>query len=127
MLVSLKSQVSNSIRNFPWIGDVAGAFTAAGLLSEATILPFRVFIAASLASALNASHFSRSKPFICMKPKLDRRMPAGRFNAINTASIARVPLPHIGFTKFLLPFHPLACITPAASVSCIGALSGIFL
>ena len=45
---------------------------------------------------------------------------------INAASIASVPLPHMGLIKLPLPFQPVARTTPAASVSCMGAFSGIF-
>jgi len=45
--------------------------------------------------------------------------------AINAASMARVPLPHIGLTSGTDPSYPVARMTPAASVSCIGALCGI--
>ena len=46
---------------------------------------------------------------------------------MNAASMARVPLPHMGLMKWPLPFHPVAIITAAARVSCMGAVMGIFL
>jgi len=43
------------------------------------------------------------------------------------ASITSVPLPHIGFMKFPLPFQRAASIVVAASVSCMGSFKRIFL
>ena len=61
----------------------------------------------------------------CMNPKLSRSSPGARFRPIRAASMASVPLPHMGLMKFPSPVQPVARTTAAASVSCMGAARGI--
>ena len=65
------------------------------------------------------------KPLEMPKPKLLRIRPGARFRAIRAASIAIVPLPHIGLTKGPFPVQPVARTMAAARVSCMGALRGL--
>ncbi|MNI15374.1 hypothetical protein D3C73_686710 [compost metagenome] len=55
-----------------------------------------------------------------------RNNPGFLFVAIRAASIAKVPDPHMGFTKGELPSHLDAIIVEAARASNIGAFPGIF-
>ncbi len=54
-----------------------------------------------------------------------RSNPGFLFVAISAASMAKVPDPHIGFTKGELPSHLEAIIVEAARASSIGAFPGI--
>ena len=51
-------------------------------------------------------------------------MPGARRWAMSAASMAGVPLPHMGARNGVVPSHPVARMQAAASVSCIGALPG---
>jgi len=53
--------------------------------------------------------------------------PGARLVAINAAYIAKVPEPHIGFTKAPNLFHLVDKIVAAANASNMGALPGSFL
>ncbi len=62
---------------------------------------------------------------VCKQLRLLRRSPGARPAVMSAASIARVPEPHIGLTKGVVPSYPDASRTAAASVSRIGASCGI--
>jgi len=78
------------------------------------------------AAAASASQAGRAaaKCFSDMNAKCVLPAPGARLRASSAASMAGVPLPHMGTTKGAAASHSVVRTQAAASVSCMGAIQG---